>query len=350
MDKTTSLYLDLLRFSAAILVLLSHSATFLDIYLPVLSDFGSEAVAVFFVLSGYVISYVVAKKEDNPASYFKARAFRIYSVLIPALIITFIFDHIGLSIDSSYYFAHKNFHNDYSFVTITQTLTFLGETLNRHIVFGTNEPIWSIQFECLYYIAFGAILFARKKSLLVLSLFIFILLATPKVIIYFPLWLLGVLAHKTKLQFITNKSLVFFPLSILLILIGRYVPFPHIPMYKEFHLTLTSAKSIFYFYSIGVMVAVNIVSAKGFLNGTGVANYLEKSEKIIRYLSSNTFTLYLTHIPVIMLLCVIIRPANLIGSILTLLLTISICFVASWCFENKKGPVISFLNKKATTK
>jgi fucose 4-O-acetylase-like acetyltransferase len=72
-------------------------------------------------------------------------------------------------------------------------------------------------------------------------------------------------------------------------------------MYKEFHLTLTSVKSIFYFYSIGVMVAVNIVSAKGFLNGTGVANYLEKSEKIIRYLSSNTFTLYLTHIPVIML-------------------------------------------------
>jgi peptidoglycan/LPS O-acetylase OafA/YrhL len=156
-------FLDVLRFSAAILVLLSHSATFLDIYLPVLSDFGSEAVAVFFVLSGYVISYVVAKKEDNPASYFKARAFRIYSVLIPALIITFIFDHIGLSIDSSYYFAHKNFHNDYSFVTITQTLTFLGETLNRHIVFGTNEPIWSIQFECLYYIAFGAILFARKN-------------------------------------------------------------------------------------------------------------------------------------------------------------------------------------------
>jgi hypothetical protein len=66
MDKTTSLYLDVLRFSAAILVLLSHSATFLDIYLPVLSDFGSEAVAVFFVLSGYVISYVVAKKKIIP--------------------------------------------------------------------------------------------------------------------------------------------------------------------------------------------------------------------------------------------------------------------------------------------
>ena len=52
LNKITSLYLDLIRFIAAILVVFSHAVTFEKIKIPILSGYGSEAVAIFFVLSG----------------------------------------------------------------------------------------------------------------------------------------------------------------------------------------------------------------------------------------------------------------------------------------------------------
>ncbi|WP_342223471.1 acyltransferase family protein [Klebsiella pneumoniae] len=96
MNKLTSIYLDLIRFTAALVVVLSHAAGFTSLKIPIISGLGTEAVVVFFVLSGYVIAYVSSNKENNYIAFFKARAIRIYSVLVPAVLITLIFDHIGL--------------------------------------------------------------------------------------------------------------------------------------------------------------------------------------------------------------------------------------------------------------
>ena len=76
-NHNLSIYLDFLRFFAAFVVFFTHSHVFLFPEVKVGPAMGREAVAVFFVLSGFVISYVVANKEKNWRAYLTARIARI---------------------------------------------------------------------------------------------------------------------------------------------------------------------------------------------------------------------------------------------------------------------------------
>lgn len=99
MNRATSLYLDVVRPVAALVVLLSHVGD----QLSFLASAGVQAVDVFFVLSGFVIAHVSASRERDPRVYFISRAARIYSVAIPTLILTVILDSIGLQENAAAY-------------------------------------------------------------------------------------------------------------------------------------------------------------------------------------------------------------------------------------------------------
>ena len=105
MTAALSLYLDLVRFVAATVVLLSHFA-YTRIsggeYL-IFRRFGADAVIVFFVLSGYVIAYVSAERERTLGEYAINRFARLYSVVFPGLIATVIFDQMGRVLDPALY-------------------------------------------------------------------------------------------------------------------------------------------------------------------------------------------------------------------------------------------------------
>lgn len=345
LNKITSLYLDLIRFIAAILVVFSHAVTFEKIKIPILSGYGSEAVAIFFVLSGYVISYVTSTKEKTASSYFKARAVRIYSVLIPAIIIGLLWDKIGFLINPNYYLSHGNFHNDFSIETLLKILSFSGEMMNTHYVFGSNEPIWSIQFECVYYIMFGLILFFSKKIWAWGLFFVICIFAFPKVLLYFPLWLIGVFIHKVDFKLNSHLASALFVISIFTILMLKTLPIPRTGMYREFAFTSSSLGSLIYFHLIGVFVALSIVTASDFFRLSRLDKLLLKFEGEIRYLSSNTFSLYLMHLPTMMLICVLIPPISLFNSAFGMVLVFLICFIFSFIFESKKGPMFKVYKK-----
>ena len=96
MNRETSIYLDLIRFTAAVFVFLTHASREQSSggFLWQL-QFGREAVDVFFVLSGFVIAHVVETRERSALAYAVARAARLYSVALPALALTFLLDRIG---------------------------------------------------------------------------------------------------------------------------------------------------------------------------------------------------------------------------------------------------------------
>ena len=102
-----SLYLDLIRFFMAIVVWTGHSTlhayTGYPFKLWFMFPYMQTAVIAFFVLSGFVIAHVTSNAESSPQSYTIARISRLYSVVIPALILTFICDNIGLRIDPAFY-------------------------------------------------------------------------------------------------------------------------------------------------------------------------------------------------------------------------------------------------------
>ena len=87
-----SVYLDLLRFGAAMMVLLFHMRNLKigpDKLLNLIPAKGHDFVVLFFVLSGYVISATVDRKNQSLRDYALDRMARVYSVAIPALIFSF---------------------------------------------------------------------------------------------------------------------------------------------------------------------------------------------------------------------------------------------------------------------
>lgn len=75
MNKTLSIYLDFVRFSAACIVFLIHAryARITGGTLGDLGDYANDAVMVFFVLSGFVIAFVASTSETTPSDYIVAR-------------------------------------------------------------------------------------------------------------------------------------------------------------------------------------------------------------------------------------------------------------------------------------
>ena len=53
---------------------------------------GHSAVVIFFVLSGYVITYVASERETTLRDYALSRCARIYAVAVPTLLLTIVLD------------------------------------------------------------------------------------------------------------------------------------------------------------------------------------------------------------------------------------------------------------------
>ena len=105
MNKETSIYLDAVRFIAALAVFFSHvgARIYSGGFLWQANSAGTPAVVIFFVLSGFVIGYVSGRRETSGSAYFVARAARLYSVVIPTLLLTAGLDWAGAYADPAAY-------------------------------------------------------------------------------------------------------------------------------------------------------------------------------------------------------------------------------------------------------
>src|ERR1700686_5894759 len=91
-----SLFPDIVRISAACIVAGSHlTQPYFCAGLPDLTFLGRASVAVFFVLSGFVIRYATVRRPSTLTNYLRERATRIYSVAIPALLFTLVADTVS---------------------------------------------------------------------------------------------------------------------------------------------------------------------------------------------------------------------------------------------------------------
>lgn len=194
MTRGFSIYLDAIRFLAAVMVLFSHVAyprfSNGDLQWMRELNLGSDAVILFFVLSGFVIAYTTDAKNRAGADYAKARMARLYSVAIPAIIFTLLVDLLGRSINpvayDGWWFNGENLAEQ-----LWRALTFSTQAAGDNIRFGTNGPFWSVAYEAWYYLAFGIAVFTRgvKRVGLMLAT---VLLAGLPILMLAPCWLAGV--------------------------------------------------------------------------------------------------------------------------------------------------------------
>lgn len=155
MDKHFSLYLDLTRFTAAVLVVLSHFAQhglFGDVNAHPLLLFGREAVIVFFVLSGLVIAWSTSTACHTLAAYAVTRGARIYSVVLPVLVLCFVLAAIsGAALDHGPVSYQLNKPQIY----LPLHLLFISELWNLAETPPWLVQYWSLGYEVWYYVLFG---------------------------------------------------------------------------------------------------------------------------------------------------------------------------------------------------
>lgn len=218
--NSTFYWLDLARGLAALVVLINHLRVML--FLPFsqaegdisamalyfIADYGHEAVMIFFVLSGFfIIRSVIESTEQgrwSKRNYGIDRLSRLWTVLIPALLLTLFYDSVGTALfpESAGYTGsipnlpdtdptHKT-----SWGIGVGNLFFLQDIYVS--TFGSNEPLWSLSYEFWYYILFPLIFLAGQKQLTPLKRISFIFLAffitifiQSHVAVYFAIWLLG---------------------------------------------------------------------------------------------------------------------------------------------------------------
>lgn len=298
MDPALSVYFDLVRFGAALIVVMNHYGVLLSLARG--STFpGSDAVIVFFVLSGYVIAYVSDRPGMTARRYALDRLSRLWSVAVPAagLALVLGLGVMCLGLQSGHYGIDSP---KALIVGSIINVWFLGESWGQTFA-PYNFPFWSVNYEAWYYIIFGLWLFlhGRNKIIAVIGA---CLLAGPSILIFMPIWLLGaaLYQHRMKLKVPNTLAIIMFLFSIAgysviyhfhLNVISR-VWLNNITDGESYH--LGPSTSIFSAYPIALLVAVNFVAVANMrLSKIILPDLKSFAQKVSAY----TLTIYLFHMP-----------------------------------------------------
>jgi len=303
MNRSTSLYLDIVRPLAALVVFASHVSfgNLSDHQLGFMASTGVQAVDAFFVLSGFVIAHVCCVGRPDLRGYFVSRAARIYSVALGAIVLTFVLDTIGVHLDPS---AYAGPYQPLGSGLFFRSVFFIGEQWNAHRFPGSDGAYWSLGFEVWYYIAFGAFLFAPKwcRWLAPLAVLAFI---GPKVAVMFPAWLLGVASYHLCRRQCLPKAAGWCVFALSFVLLAAYQKLPHSPLqpFMPFALTAPRLLSTAQDYALALLFAMNLVGFAAISDS--FAGWLEPHARTIRWIAGGTFAIYLAHLPVMHLLAAV---------------------------------------------
>jgi peptidoglycan/LPS O-acetylase OafA/YrhL len=317
MTKSLSLYLDVVRFIAAVAVLFAHLAlrpftngfTWLGTNL-----YGEIAVAIFFVLSGYVISHVSSQRERDAHQYVAARIGRLYSVVLIALALTVVLDSIGMVLNESFYSDQRVLWKPPSVTGYLASLLFV----NEFQVFrfggispGTNGVYWSLSFEATYYAAAGLILFARPLFGVTFAI-VLMLVAGRTITALFPLWLLGFFLYRLntlpRLSAVPSISLVIISATAVLLspwLIGN-LPSGNFGYYFPWGRGAFN-RNLVGDYIAAILFGLHLLAVKIYLFQRSLTI---SRDSFIRWLGGLTFPMYLLHYPVITFLSAISPWSN----------------------------------------
>ena len=307
------IWLDLIRGISALIVLFSHlrTAMFVDFnqaeskgilskMFYLVTGLGHEAVMVFFVLSGFFVGGSCLLKADTFTykRYFIARLSRLWIVLVPALFFTLGIDLYIQSIDPTYSagayltVSHSGPDQNYSIAADTfWANVFFVQTIYAP-VYGSNVPFWSLANEFWYYCLFPLMFFSwiKRENILISSFFIALILSQLDFSQNFgyAIWLLGLpiflfyQKENTRLSsyhVLISGSLLFFALA----------------LSKSHKISLLQINE--------ALVALSFTYFLCSVKDRGCPDSLRKIViKVSTFLSNISYTVYLFHFPLVMLI------------------------------------------------
>lgn len=308
------------------------------------------AVTVFFVVSGYLIGggILVNKNPFSWGRYISHRFARIYTALIPALVLTFLLDHVAMMLDPhAFIYAEpwpthvigdsppwQNYDFADVFGSVFSLESFVGKPL------GSNSPLWSLGLEwCFYFIFPAVIVFWNLRKLVWQILGIAVVTFLLWFIIrdlcgYWVIWCSGALARRWLASRVNGRAAIAAALVMIVAVASSFVSDP---------IFRTATFALF-----GIGMAILLQNATVLRMNLG-----RRSDKL---LADFSYSLYISHVP-IAVFCVFLAttyrgmptsgyPTLMQGAglfALTMLVAFSVAWLFGICFEQRTAQVREFL-------
>ncbi|WP_077342097.1 acyltransferase family protein [Pseudocolwellia agarivorans] len=306
-DKTSRL-LDVLRGVAALLVVAGHSRDYaakifklsptgdslFEKILLVPTSFAMESVAVFFVLSGFLVGgqtiKLVNKDQFIWSDFFAKRISRLWVVLVPGIILTWFVWEIN-------FYLWEVSTRSPSLDAAVCNLFFFQES--QCDSFSINVALWSLSYEFWFYIVFAGIAtfvghcYRKKFPYAIVSLLVaFISVAAfgLNLLFFMPSWLIGVFIYwfyaknKEVHTFIYENNYYWLIFSIVLITVFALCS----AFFSWNKITLTTLMA----FPSAIFVYVT-------LHVRNEPNFLTKLIDIGVYVGHRSFSIYVFHMPIV---------------------------------------------------
>lgn len=318
-DSYASVALDAMRGIAALLVLLDHCHNLFFVNLGIamhdashprllmtlyaINGTGVEAVVIFFVLSGYLISSSVLRAFEQGRwswkEYLTHRLVRLWLVLLPAFVLGGLWDCGRLARlnhgEGAGSLIARMAADGFTWKIFFGNVFFLQEI--HTVNFGSNRVLWSLAAEFWYYILFplGWIAVRRGSSprARILSGFGFVLVAaflTKGVLALFPVWLFGVALAMVKPATLKKST--------------RWIA---VVLYVPCVLKLALTEWPWHYFKMDYFLgALTTVFLWVLLSANGRADERALAVRIARRLAGFSYSLYLVHYPLLLFFAAIL--------------------------------------------
>ncbi len=319
LPPASSLLLDVVRFGASVLVAIGHlTQSHFSTGWPDLTTRAVESVAVFFVLSGFVIRYVTRLKYATVGEYWVDRASRIYSVVLPAVVFTIMVDLIAYFANPRYYLTNWGDSISHPLLRIATNLTFTSQLWSWSIALFSNGPFWSLSYECFYYVIYGCAFYlaGTKRGLWAAAI---ILLGGIHIFLLLPLWLLGCVLYEVYTRLSERNGWRLHTAFAVVAVVGIAAWGPVVAaifrlkggltrlFWAHHHAPINLHWTLDY-YRAGLPAAFLLLW--GLLAAQSMQlNERSRGARLVRLLSEGTFPLYLFHFPIYVLIAALI-PYN----------------------------------------
>ena len=334
-----------LRGVASMLVVLLHVTNNLEIvsgqrFCFNLFLFGGSGVDIFFVLSGFIITYTSSKGLSQPAKMFPFIRRRLVRIFPTYWIIITLFLIAQLALPSFY-----KTHYSFSIENLLSTL-FL---LPGHAM--VNGVSWTLSFELLFYLLFAIafIIPTRKWAFYLFMIYALLIIAIPVLGYDFEngnAWI-KLISYPMNVEFFMGVAV-----AIIIPKIPGSISMPLIITGCVMFIANGILSDLNYYLLHNSFNRVLVFGVPSFLIIAGLVSF-ELHRKIeihnaLLLLGEASYSLYLLHLPLVVAAIKIIGWFNiqntLILHVLLVLVVAAICFISVLFYQCIEKPVINKLN------
>jgi peptidoglycan/LPS O-acetylase OafA/YrhL len=280
-----------------------------------------------------VIAYTTKIKSLSAKEYVVERLSRLYSVVLPALLLTLILAYVGGK------YINPEFYRPWTRPPEWLRLLMSGLFLNAIWMLFTspvsNQPFWSLGYEAWYYVLYGILVYVKTTARILISIGLVMAITGFNIWLLAPTWFLGVfiLYLANRISITKAQALAGFWLSVIAVAICIYSipPYPErVALYP-----LCFSGPFLKDWLEGLFISAAIFSFDGSLQLPALVLGFRKQ---IRWMAAHTFSLYLYHFPLLLLVTStqIFNPKIPFQFILEVALVLFVIVLLSTFTENKR--------------